>query len=88
MLNRLGDAQEAAGDLEECRKVCVACMQRFPDSEHIWKRFVILASFISLPVNKGVMPMTFLFPSLAIHLATLVFLECHVFLQIRSPGML
>ncbi|KAF9586691.1 Zinc finger C3H1 domain-containing protein, partial [Lunasporangiospora selenospora] len=35
---RMGEAEESAGNIEQSRKILIACFQRFPFSEHIWKR--------------------------------------------------
>lgn len=39
---RLGEIQERAGHVEQCRKILASCVRRFPTSEHLWKRFVLL----------------------------------------------
>ncbi|KAF9150951.1 Zinc finger C3H1 domain-containing protein [Linnemannia schmuckeri] len=36
----LGEAQERAGHVEQCRKILVSCLRRFPTSEHLWKRMI------------------------------------------------
>ncbi|KAF9085227.1 Zinc finger C3H1 domain-containing protein [Mortierella sp. AD031] len=36
----LGEAQEGAGHIEQCRKILVSCLRRFPTSEHLWKRMI------------------------------------------------
>ncbi|KAI8604106.1 hypothetical protein EDD21DRAFT_240334 [Dissophora ornata] len=36
----MGEAEEAAGHMNECRKVLVACLKRFPSSDHVWKRMM------------------------------------------------
>jgi len=39
---RMGEAEELAGHTEQCRKLIVTCLKRFPLSENVWKRFVTL----------------------------------------------
>ncbi|KAF9431873.1 Zinc finger C3H1 domain-containing protein [Entomortierella beljakovae] len=36
----MGQAEASAGQLDQCRKTIVACLQRFPLSEHVWKRVI------------------------------------------------
>ncbi|KAF9137339.1 Zinc finger C3H1 domain-containing protein [Mortierella sp. GBA39] len=36
----LGEAQGRAGNVEQCRKILVSCLRRFPTSEHLWKRMI------------------------------------------------
>ncbi|KAG0003119.1 Zinc finger C3H1 domain-containing protein [Modicella reniformis] len=36
----MGEAEELAGHANQCRKILVACLKRFPLSENVWKRFV------------------------------------------------
>ncbi|KAG0284700.1 Zinc finger C3H1 domain-containing protein [Linnemannia gamsii] len=36
----LGEVQERAGHVEQCRKILASCVRRFPTSEHLWKRII------------------------------------------------
>lgn len=46
----MGEAEELAGHTDQCRKIAVVCLKRFPLSENVWKRFVT-QSFLTLDTN-------------------------------------